>query len=119
MLHVTTCDVVGGELGQFFKLHKSRMAVVLSTTAVTLCQLVMFVVDKVVKEDHCLLHANELESITLPDGTAKMLGPAMCDAFMIFEDLCLLDNGKQPQFLQLEYLHKTFALKLIKSVLMN
>jgi hypothetical protein len=32
----------------------------LSTTAVTLCQLVMFVVDKVVKEDHCLLHANEL-----------------------------------------------------------
>ena len=43
----------------------------------------------------------------------------MCDAFTIFEDLCLLDNGKQPQFLQLEYLHKTFALKLIKSVLMN
>ena len=79
----------------------------------------MFVVDKVVEEDRRLLHANELESITLPDGTTQTLGPATRDAFAIFEDLCLLGNGERPQFLQLEYLHKTFALELIESVLTN
>ena len=79
----------------------------------------MFVVDKVVEEDRRLLHANELEPITLPDGTTQTLGPAARDAFAIFEDLCLLGNGERPQFLQLEYLHKTFALELIESVLTN
>ncbi|KAH9013194.1 hypothetical protein EDB84DRAFT_1533406 [Lactarius hengduanensis] len=79
----------------------------------------MFVVDKVVEEDRRLLHANELEPITLPDGTTQTLGLAARDAFAIFEDLCLLGNGERPQFLQLEYLHKTFALELIESVLTN
>jgi hypothetical protein len=79
----------------------------------------MFVVDKVVEEDRRLLHANEVEPITLPDGTTQTLGPATRDAFAIFEDLCLLGNGERPQFLQLEYLHKTFALELIESVLTN
>jgi hypothetical protein len=79
----------------------------------------MFVVDKVVEEDRRMLLANELESITLPDGTTQALGPAARDAFAIFEDLCLLGNGELPQFLQLEYLHKTFALELIESVLTN
>ncbi|KAH9169937.1 hypothetical protein EDB89DRAFT_1853941 [Lactarius sanguifluus] len=102
-----------------FKLHESRTAVVSSTAAATLRQLVMFVVDKVVEEDRRLLHANELEPITLPDGTTQPLGLAARDAFAIFEDLCLLGNGERPQFLQLEYLHKTFALELIESVLTN
>ncbi|KAF8500290.1 hypothetical protein F5888DRAFT_1680844 [Russula emetica] len=57
--------------------------------------------------------------MTLPDGTTQALGPAARDAFAIFEDLSLLGNGKRPQFLQLEYLHKTFSLELIKSVLAN
>ena len=90
-----------------------------STAAATLRQLVMFVVDKVVEEDRRLLLASELESITLPDGTTRSLGPAARDAFAIFEDLCLLGNGERPQFLQLEHLHKTFALELIESVLTN
>ena len=74
----------------------------------------MFVVDKVVEEDRRMLLANELESITLPNGTTQALGPAARDAFAIFEDLCLLGNGEHPQFLQLEYLHKTFALELVE-----
>ena len=102
-----------------FKLHESRTAVVSSTAAATLRQLVMFVVDKVVEEDRRMLLANELESITFPDGTTQTLGPAARDAFAVFEDLCLLGNGERPQFLQLEYLHKTFALELIESVLTN
>ena len=83
-----------------------------STVTTTLGQLIMFVFDnlKAVEEDHRLLLASELESITLPGGTMLSLGPAACDAFAIFEDLCLLGNGERQQFLQLGYLHKTFAL---------
>jgi Guanine nucleotide exchange factor in Golgi transport N-terminal len=66
-----------------------------------------------------MLLANELESITLPDGTTQAFGSAARDAFALFEDLCLLGNGERPQFLQLAYLHKTFTLELIESVLMN
>ncbi|KAH9955055.1 hypothetical protein BC827DRAFT_1262095 [Russula dissimulans] len=82
-----------------FKPHESRTAVVSSTAAETLRQLVMFVVDKVVEENP--------------------LDPAARDAFAVFEDLCLLGNGERPQFLELEHLHKTFALELIESVLTN
>ena len=57
--------------------------------------------------------------ITLPDGATQALGPATRDTFAIFEDLCLLGNRECPQFLELKYLHKTFALELIESVLTN
>jgi hypothetical protein len=77
------------------------------------------VVDKVAEEDHRMLLADELESITLPDMTTQALGPAARDTFAIFEDLCLLGNGERPQFLQFEYLHKTFTLELMESVLTN
>jgi hypothetical protein len=43
------------------KLHESRTAVVSSTAAAALRQLVTFVVDKVVEEDRRLLLASELE----------------------------------------------------------
>jgi hypothetical protein len=35
----------------------------------------MLVIDKAVQEGHHLLFASELESITLPDGTTRPLGP--------------------------------------------
>jgi hypothetical protein len=86
---------------------------------VILCQLVMFIIDKVIEEDHHMLLVNELESITLLDMTTQVFSPAAHDAFAIFEDLCLLDDRGHPQFQQLEYFHETFALELIESVLMN
>jgi hypothetical protein len=91
--------------------------------AAALRQLVTFVVDKVVdkvvEEDLCLLFTNALGSITLPDGSTRLPGPAARDAFAIFEDLCLLENGENPQHLQLEYLHMIFTVELIESVLTN
>jgi Guanine nucleotide exchange factor in Golgi transport N-terminal len=54
-----------------------------------------------------------------PDESTQALGPTMHDVFATFEDLCLLGNRERLQFLQLEYLHKTFALELIESVLTN
>ena len=91
-----------------------------SSTSKTLSQVP--VVHKVVEEDRRMLLAivaNELESITHPDGTIEALGPAARDVFVFFKDLCLLGNGERPHFLQLEYLSNTFTLELIKSVLTN
>ena len=67
-----------------------------STAAATLRQLVMFVVDKVVEEDRRLLLANELESITLPDGTTKTLGPVARGTFAIFEDSQRAKSSERP-----------------------
>ena len=80
----------------------------------------MFVVDKMIEEDR-LDDINTLSrsEVQLPDGTTKMLPPSALDAFSVIEDLCLLANSERPHFLKLEYLHKTFALELIESVLTN
>jgi hypothetical protein len=80
----------------------------------------MFVVDKMIAEDRLeSLDPALLVDVQLPDGSTKALGPSAHDAFAVFEDLCLLTNGEKPYFLRLEFLHKTFALELIESVLAN
>ncbi|KAH7925996.1 hypothetical protein BV22DRAFT_1111998 [Leucogyrophana mollusca] len=112
--------LLGDALLLCFKLQDSRIAVVSSTAAATLRQLVMFVVDKMVDEDRQeVIDPNMLTETTLPDGTTKALGPYAKDAYSVFEDLCLLANSEKPHFLKLDYLHKTFALELIESVLTN
>lgn len=103
-----------------FKLQESRIAVVSSTAAATLRQLVMFVVDKVVDEDRRDEDESpEISNITLPNGTTRSLGLSAQDAFAVFQDLCLLANSEPPRFLKLDHLRKTFALELIESVLTN
>ncbi|KAH7907589.1 hypothetical protein BJ138DRAFT_1137471 [Hygrophoropsis aurantiaca] len=112
--------LLGDALLLCFKLQDSRIAVVSSTAAATLRQLVMFVVDKMVDEDRQdSTDPNLLTETTLPDGTTQLLGPYAKDAYSVFEDLCLLANSEKPHFLKLDYLHKTFALELIESVLTN
>jgi hypothetical protein len=103
-----------------FKLQESKIAVVSSTAAATLRQLVMFVFDKMVDEDRRDdPDTAQWIEMNLPNGTTKSLGPSARDAFSVFEDLCLLANSEKPNFLKLEFLHKTFALELIESVLTN
>ncbi|KAK0468574.1 hypothetical protein IW261DRAFT_1518270 [Armillaria novae-zelandiae] len=112
--------MLGDALLLCFKLQESKIAVVSSTAAATLRQLVMFVVDKMVDEDRKDdVSADEMSEVKLPDGTTKTLGPSARDAFAVFEDLCLLANAEKPHFLKLDFLHKTFALELIESVLTN
>ncbi|KZP24026.1 hypothetical protein FIBSPDRAFT_785328 [Athelia psychrophila] len=113
-------ELLGDALLLCFKLQESRIAVVSSTAAATLRQLVMFVVDKVVDEDRQgVVDSALMSEQTLPDGSKKELGPSARDAYAVFEDLCLLANAEKPHFLNLDYLHKTFALELIESVLTN
>ncbi|KAF9530793.1 hypothetical protein CPB83DRAFT_850328 [Crepidotus variabilis] len=106
-----------------FRLQESKIAVVSSTAAASLRQLVMFVVDKVVTEDRLAdnkdIPGERTTQVTLPDGSTRSLGPSATDAFSVFEDLCLLANAEKPKFLKLEFLHKTLTLELIESVLTN
>lgn len=111
-------ELLGDALLLCFKLQESRIAVVSSTAAATLRQLVMFVVDKVVDEERTG-PPEATEEVTLPDGSTKKLTASSCDAYAVFEDLCLLANAERPNFLKLEFLRKTFALELIESVLTN
>ena len=113
-------ELLGEALLLCFKLQESRIAVVSSTAAATLRQLVMFVVDKVVDEDRRDdVKVEELADVTLPNGQLKALGLSAQDAFAVFEDLCLLANSEKPLFLKLDSLRKTFSLELIESVLTN
>ncbi|KAF9233451.1 guanine nucleotide exchange factor in Golgi transport N-terminal-domain-containing protein [Melanogaster broomeanus] len=113
-------QMLGEALLLCFRLQESRIAVVSSTAAATLRQLVMFVVDKMVEEDRRdAVDPKLMTEVTLPDGCTAKLGPYARDAYSVFEDLCLLANMEKPHFLNLEYLHKTFALELIESVLTN
>ncbi|TFK22523.1 hypothetical protein FA15DRAFT_757922 [Coprinopsis marcescibilis] len=116
-------ELLGDALLLCFKLQESRIAVVSSTAAATLRQVLMFVVDKMVNEDRIAESEDTppfpLSEVRLPNGTTKMLGPSSKDAYYVFEDLCLLANSERPQFLKLESLHKTFALELVESVLTN
>ncbi|KAJ7242359.1 hypothetical protein B0H12DRAFT_1132442 [Mycena haematopus] len=113
-------SLLGEALLLCFKLQESKIAVVSSTAAATLRQLVMFVFDKMVDEDRRDdVDTSQWVEMKLPNGTTKSLGPSERDAFSVFEDLCLLANSEKPNFLKLEFLHKTFALELIESVLTN
>ncbi|KAF7333497.1 Protein MON2 [Mycena venus] len=113
-------SLLGEALLLCFKLQESKIAVVSSTAAATLRQLVMFVFDKMVDEDRRDdPDTAQWAEMKLPNGTTKSLGPSARDAFSVFEDLCLLANSEKPNFLKLEFLHKTFALELIESVLTN
>jgi hypothetical protein len=109
-----------------FRLQESRIAVVSSTAAATLRQLVMFVFDKVADIDRLTkddadekIAESTFIDVTLPSGKVVKLHPSARDAFSVFEDLCLLANSEKPLFLKLESLPKTFALELIESVLTN
>ncbi|CAE7121297.1 unnamed protein product [Rhizoctonia solani] len=108
-----------------FRLQDSRIAVVSSTAAATLRQLVMLIFDKVVVEQRQPSSAdipeNQLPTqlAQFPDGSSANLAPSAHDAFAIFQDLCLLANSERALYLQLEALPKTFSLELIESVLTN
>lgn len=82
-----------------------------------------FIVDKIVEVDHYLLPASERESVSprteCHDDTIVQPCAGPCDAFTVFEDQYLLGNVERPPFLQLKYLHQTFSVEVIESILMN
>jgi hypothetical protein len=91
-----------------------------NTAAATLRQLVIFVFDKVAKEDTQKLAPSDANhQIEISTGEKINLHPCAKDAYYLFQDLCLLTNGDHPEYLRLNHLSKTFGLELIESVLAN
>jgi len=82
--------------------------------AVAMLRRLVVGVDKVVEEGRPLVLAGKLESIPFRAERGDRLALQL-DTFSIFEDRCPLGNSERPQFLQLQYLHKTFALELIRT----
>ena len=78
----------------YFKLRESRTAVISSTAAATLRQLVVFVVDKVVAEDEREV-LSDIKDAYLPDGTTRALSPSARDASvpMNYHDLGGMIHG--------------------------
>ena len=123
-----------------FKLQESRIAVVSSTAAATLRQLVICIFDKVVDEDNAIAAAKvsgergpvltgtvvQVATLAPLEGgssgstpTSVTLHASASDAFHVFEDLCKLSKQEPARFLQLQTLPRTFGLELIESVLTN
>ncbi|KAI8971243.1 hypothetical protein BDB01DRAFT_811861 [Pilobolus umbonatus] len=113
-------DILAEALLICFRLQDSKVAVVNNTAAATLRQLVIFVFDKVSKEDGLELEEDEAtHEITITTGEQIKLHPCAKDAYYLFQDLCLLTNGDPPEYLRLNHLSKTFGLELIESILTN
>ncbi|KAI7900381.1 uncharacterized protein BX663DRAFT_517389 [Cokeromyces recurvatus] len=113
-------DILAEALLICFRLQDSKTVVVNNTAAATLRQLVIFVFDKVVKEDEQNLEqSNANQEIEISSGEKIKLYPCAKDAYYLFQDLCLLTNGDQPQYLRLNSLSKTLGLELIEGVLTN
>jgi hypothetical protein len=86
-----------------------------STAAATLRQLVMVMFEGVVEEDRETQRARESAQQEADPNAPRP--PSASDAYMVFEDLCLLVNGDPPKSLKLQSLPRTFGLELIESVL--
>ncbi|RCI02023.1 hypothetical protein CU098_003406, partial [Rhizopus stolonifer] len=112
-------DILAEALLVCFRLQDSKAMVVNNTAAATLRQLVIFVFDKVTKEDTQDLDASQACEIEINSGEKVSLYPCAKDAYYLFQDLCLLTNGDLPEYLRLNHLSKTFGLELIESVLAN
>ncbi|KAF3905460.1 hypothetical protein ABW20_dc0104947 [Dactylellina cionopaga] len=99
-------------------LQGTKIAVVNSTAAATLQQLIISVFDKVPPEDDKASEIPTSEDISI-DGETISLRPAAADAYRVFQDLCLQTEGQKPQHVQFTQIPQPFGLELIESVLSN
>ncbi|KAI9277773.1 hypothetical protein BY458DRAFT_504032 [Sporodiniella umbellata] len=112
-------DILAEALLVCFRLQDSKAIVVNNTAAATLRQLVIFVFDKVAKEDTQDMSESQVCEVEIHSGEKIKLHPCAKDAYYLFQDLCLLTNGDSPEYLRLNHLSKPFGLELIESILAN
>ncbi|KAF9973368.1 hypothetical protein BGZ73_003400 [Actinomortierella ambigua] len=104
-----------------FRLQDSRVVFVNNTAAATLRQLVIYIFDKVGEEDRELAQQGGPKVVESSEEVSpeEQLEPCAKDAYLLFQDLCMLTNSEPAKFLKLASLSKTFGLELIESVLTN
>ncbi|KAG0371102.1 hypothetical protein BGZ54_000046 [Gamsiella multidivaricata] len=130
---LTNYNVHGDSLAEAlllcFRLQDSRVVFVNNTAAATLRQLVIYIFEKVGDEDLAKQEQGKTsqwqEKEEATDAPAseqeneEQLGPCALDAYLLFQDLCLLTNSEHARFLKLGSISRTFGLELIESVLTN
>eukprot|EP00158_Paraphelidium_tribonemae_P009827 Partr_v1_DN28976_c0_g1_i1_m24864 putative MON2 homolog (S. cerevisiae) len=124
-------DLLSEALVLCFRLQESKVVVVQNTAAATLRQVVMYLMDKVLKEDSSAPVSVESSSSS-PESVKNAafyqrymeivpeiagLKPSAFDAYLLFQDLCLLTSEDAPMFVRLEHLNRSFGLELIEAVL--
>ncbi|KAF9951008.1 hypothetical protein BGZ72_007432 [Mortierella alpina] len=107
----------------------SRVVFVNNTAAATLRQLVIYIFEKVGDEDlekqkserdSPIQEKPEVQGqVVREQDKEEQLGPCALDAYLLFQDLCLLTNSEHARFLKLSSISRTFGLELIESVLTN
>ncbi|KAF9155979.1 hypothetical protein BG015_007775 [Linnemannia schmuckeri] len=112
-----------------FRLQDSRVVFVNNTAAATLRQLVIYIFEKVgdediakqksVSESQAQAKSEPQDQVDSTQENEEQLGPCALDAYLLFQDLCLLTNSEQARFLNLGSISRTFGLELIESVLTN
>ncbi|KAK3844406.1 MAG: hypothetical protein J3R72DRAFT_382422 [Linnemannia gamsii] len=112
-----------------FRLQDSRVVFVNNTAAATLRQLVIYIFEKVGDEDIAKQKSasepqeqakgETQDQVDCTQDNEEQLGPCALDAYLLFQDLCLLTNSEQARFLNLGSISRTFGLELIESVLTN
>ncbi|KAF9316893.1 hypothetical protein BG003_001423 [Podila horticola] len=116
---LTNYDVHGESLAE-----DSRVVFVNNTAAATLRQLVIYIFEKVGEEDIRIakqntesapaVQAKEVHDSTAEQENEEQLGPCALDAYLLFQDLCLLTNSEHARFLRLGSISRTFGLELHK-----
>ncbi|KAL7746319.1 Endocytosis and vacuole integrity protein [Sorochytrium milnesiophthora] len=115
-------DMLADAVVVCFRLQQSKDVLVSNTASATLRQLVIFLFDKLVKEDEAFQSSSLSDlsrSLAPAPQTVDALRPCAKDSYMLFQDLCLLTSNEAPQFLRLQHLQRTYGLELIESILAN
>lgn len=106
-----------------FRLHFTKNEVTNNTAEATIRQVVALVFDRVVSEDkeNCVTDwRGELYNPKSSDKfrPPKNVSPVVCDAYMLFQDLCQLVNADSPHWLiGITEMTRTFGLELLETVL--
>ena len=100
-----------------FLLFASKVGVISNTAAATLQQLVVSVLEKVVREDEG--QAGEfVAEVPVEEGAISVRNAAL-DAYRLLNDICLLAEGHKPTFLHPASMSPNFGLELVESMLSN
>lgn len=76
----------------------------------------LLLAEKSVEDDQ---NDKKQDTLGLEQINEEQLGPCALDAYLLFQDLCLLTNSEHARFLSLSSISRTFGLELIESVLTN
>lgn len=97
-----------------FRLHESKAPTVVNAAVAIIRQLIIWLFEKMAEEE---ADTGNVVPVQRESGAALVLQRSCADAFVIFQDVCLLSNDQKPLVLGLKTIDKAFGLELIESVL--